>query len=182
MVDPEEWTRWAFENNMPESLIAFIRYRSNLLHDFKPSDIGKQDLPAYPCRRTWGMAGLLEKACPGSSIKVKHMTGFVGSGPASEYVAFQKVYQDMPDLDAIIDDPDEYPVPNPQTEISKLYAVTVGLSRRAKETNFAKIMKFVNRLPKEFQAFVIKDAYSSNRSMGKVPAFLKWAEENKVYL
>ena len=36
VVDTEDWVKWAIRHKMPTPLIAFIRFRPNLLDDFKP--------------------------------------------------------------------------------------------------------------------------------------------------
>jgi len=40
--DLEDWAAWAASNSLPAELIAFVRFRPNLLNDFTPSvDITK---------------------------------------------------------------------------------------------------------------------------------------------
>ena len=36
-VSPDDWVIWALNNNMPTELIAFIRFRPDLLDNFQPS-------------------------------------------------------------------------------------------------------------------------------------------------
>jgi len=47
-TDHEDWVKWALEKDLPTELIAFIRFRPELLHDFKPSN----DMINSPCPRT----------------------------------------------------------------------------------------------------------------------------------
>lgn len=49
----DDWVRWALTNGMPIELIAFIRYRPDLLHNFEPS----KDLVNTPSPRTVAAVG-----------------------------------------------------------------------------------------------------------------------------
>jgi len=53
--DLEDWCKWALENNMPPELVAFIRFRPNLLFDFTPT----KDLVNSSCPRTVANVGKL---------------------------------------------------------------------------------------------------------------------------
>src|SRR6185312_1193369 len=48
-VHLDDWCKWAVEHDLPPELIAFIRFRPNLLHAFDPQSTER----TFPCPRTW---------------------------------------------------------------------------------------------------------------------------------
>ncbi len=50
-----DWVAWALKADMPTELIAFIRFRPGLLHDFKPTN----EMKNTPCPRTVANVGRL---------------------------------------------------------------------------------------------------------------------------
>ena len=113
------------------------------------------------------------------SIYLNTIAGDVGTGAASEYVAFLDVYKDLPDINQIIQNPDTTPVP---AELSSKYALVGALTHRTKKTNFAKILIYINRLPKDFGVLYVKDSMKLTPSIISTDAFLSWSKENMEVL
>lgn len=70
-------------------MIAFLGYRPTLLHKLDHKS------PAWPSPRTWEMASRLHLA----NLPVDSA---IGEGAASEFRAYLALYNDLPDLDAIV--------------------------------------------------------------------------------
>lgn len=138
-VDVNDWTQWAFNNNIPHMLVAFIRYRPQLLSDFKPT----ADLTNSPSPRTWSNVAKIEAMNLPQDIELAAMGGAVGEGPAGEYLAFRQMAKTLPNLDAILLNPGKAPIPD---EASQLYATCMGLARKATATNFPSVLKYAERL------------------------------------
>jgi len=105
--DVDDWVKWAIKSRLPPELIAFVRFRPNLLHDFKPST----DLNNSPCPRTVHNVARLMHAGISPELQYEAFTGAAGEGFATELVGFMRVYQTLPDPDAILIDPDRADVP-----------------------------------------------------------------------
>ena len=87
--DLEGFKAYALETNVHEQIIAFLSFRSTLLHKIDPQQ------PAWPSPRSWVMASALHQV--GLDIAPA-----VGEGAASEFLAYIKLYQALPDLLAIL--------------------------------------------------------------------------------
>ena len=167
-VNVDDWVDWAIENDMPTELIAFIRFRPNLLHDFKPT----ADIINTPNPRTVANVGKIMNAGLPQETEYEMISGAAGEGFAAEFLGFLKVYRDFPDIEKLIANPDSADVPD---EPSTLFAVCGALSAKANKKNFGNIIKFTDRLPGEFQVLLIKDAIKRNKSLANSTEFSTWA-------
>ena len=115
-VDFDSFKSHALTIGIPEQLMAFLSFRTELLHKVDATR------PNWPSPRSWMMASrLMEAGLP--------IDAAVGDAAAAEYRAYLAVYRTLPDLDGIIDgqgDSVEFP-----TEMSTRYAVTIGLVMRS---------------------------------------------------
>ncbi|MCK5050777.1 MAG: ATP-binding protein [Candidatus Cloacimonetes bacterium] len=169
-VNTDDWVEWAIENDMPTELIAFIRFRPNLLHDFKPT----ADIINTPNPRTVANVGKMMNAGLPKDTEYEMISGAAGEAFATEFLGFLKVYRDLPDIDKLIADPENTDVPN---EPSTLFAVCGALSASAaaNKKNFGNIIKYTDRLPGEFQVLLIKDAIKRNNLLANTKEFSQWA-------
>jgi len=82
-----DWVSWALANNLPTELIFFIRYRPDLLFDFKPTN----EITNSPCPRTVHNVGKLMKMGVPKELEYELFTGAAGEGFAAEFVGFLTV-------------------------------------------------------------------------------------------
>lgn len=116
--DFDSFKAYALANRVHEQIIAFLSFRSNLLHKLDPQQ------PAWPSPRSWVMASLLHQA--GLDI-----TPAIGSETAAEFAAFIKLYETLPELTRILSNQGDA-IPFPE-EPSVRYATTIGLAVRAND-------------------------------------------------
>jgi hypothetical protein len=148
VTDLEDWSKWAIANDIEPVVIAFIRFRPELLHQFSRTE------KAYPTPRSWSFVSRIVKKSPGiPAVEHALFSGAVGVGAASEFSAFIRLYRQMPSLDGILLNPDSALVPD---EPSALYAVSAGLARRANAGNIARVMQYAERMPEEYNVLTIK--------------------------
>ena len=167
-VNVDDWVDWAIENDMPVELIAFIRFRPNLLHDFKPTG----DIINTPNPRTVAFVGGMMNSGLPKDAEYEIIAGAAGEGFAAEFLGFLKIYRDLPDIEKLITNPDEISVP---IEPSMLFAICGALSAKANKKNFANIIKYTDRLPAEFQVLLIKDTIKRNNALANTQEFSAWA-------
>lgn len=170
--DVDAWTNWAIGSGMPPELIAFIRFRPDLLHGFKPT----QDLEQSPCPRTWAFVGKLIGLSLPREIELAAYAGAVGEGAAVELMAFLEIYRSLPSLDAILLDPDAASIP---AEPSALYAVSAGLAARANAENCERVFRYAERLREaghgEFAVLLVRDALRRDGGIKDTAAFVRLA-------
>lgn len=180
MPTVEDWTAWAYKHNMPNELIAFVRFRPELLFKFDPT----KEIKNSPCPRTIAALGRLMQSQYPEEAFFELAEGAVGSGFATEFIAYRKIYREMPDLQQILEKPDEAPIP---TEPGVLYAVCTGLAKYGADLKKApNIVRYATRLGKagksEFEFMLMKDLRTVQPKMMTVKEYTKWLVEKEQIL
>jgi hypothetical protein len=179
-VNMDDWVAWAYANSIDERIIAFLRFRQDLLFDFDPS----HNPIAFPSPRSWEFAHRgLQKFDENHDLLTGALQACVGNAAGIELRAFIDSLDQMPDLDAIVNGED---IPAPR-EIDLQYAVAsalVGRAIRAKDTEEAaqvhgNILAYASRFPqREMGVMMVSDMH---RAIGEdifaVPEFTNWADK-----
>ena len=165
----DDWCTWAFGAGIDPLLIAFLRLRPNMLHDFLP------DRLSNPTPRSWEMVSTSVDVSMPRDAQMLACAGLVGEGAAAEYIGFRDLASKMPSIDAILVQPTKAEVP---TEPGVLYAVCTALAMRCTKANFDRVMSYLDRLPVEFSTMAVKDAITKDATITSSPAFTAWAVKN----
>ena len=168
-VSLDDWCAWAQDNDQPTEMIAFARFRPNLLHAFDPTQ------RSSPNPRSWHFACQIINGGLDRDTEFEMLKGTVGDGAAAEFVAFLQVYRDLPSIDQIMLDADGTPVP---TSPNVQYALATALGAKVKKDTFDRIMKYVDRMPVEFQVLMVRDSVRSVPAVASTKAFIKWSIAN----
>lgn len=170
-VDLESWCEWANVKKLSPILIGFIRFREELLHKMPQ---GEEN--SFPTPRAWAkVARLVDKS---EKIRQYLVQGLVGEGPAQEFEAFARTWARLPSIKEILANPKKAPVP-PADEPGVYYALSAALSRRATQDNFAAVIEYVARLPKEFSVFTVTDAVRHDAKLAKTRAYANWIVDHQ---
>lgn len=168
-TDTDDWCRWAIGAGLPIELVAFLRFRPELLHDWHPT----ADLTNGACPRTWAAAGRLLALPLPEEAKLDVLVGCVGKGHAHELLGFLDVFTSLPSLDGILLNPDSAPVPEDNPAVT--YAVVSGLSRKATEGNFTAIVTYANRFQnQDYATVLVKDSLARCPSLTTTRSFTLW--------
>jgi len=174
----DDWVDWAYASGIDERIIAFLRFRPELLFDFDPA----HNPVAFPSPRSWEFAHrALKKFEAAPDLLPGALQACVGPAAGIELSAFITNLDQMPDLDAITRGE---PVAVPR-EIDLQYAVAAALVGRAiraldgpdgREV-IGHILDYAGRLPeREMGVMLVSDLH---RAIGgrlfEVPAFANWA-------
>lgn len=122
----DDWVAWALERDVPPELIAFIRTRPDLLHDFKPTT----DMTNHPCPRTWARVAELMRLGLPQELALPAYAGAVGEGAATELMSFLRIVDQLPPIDAVLTDPRGIELPS---DPSVLYALVAALAHKGAE-------------------------------------------------
>ena len=175
----DDWVGWAYKMAIDERIIAFLRFRPELLFDFDPA----HNPVAFPSPRSWEFAHRgLKKFEDHPELLQGTLQACVGPAAGVELHAFINSLDQMPNLDAIVAG-EEVAVP---TEIDLQYAVAaalVGRAIRAKKQPdtlaiWGNILEYAQRFPqRERGVMLVSDLH---RAVGpeifEVPAFAAWAQ------
>ncbi len=179
-VNLDDWVAWAYSHGIDERVIAFLRFRPELLFDYDPA----HNPVAFPSPRSWEFAHrALRKFGDNPSVVVGSLQACVGPAAGIELHAFVENLEHLPDLDAILRG-EEVPVPKP---VDLQYAVASSLvarAIRAKDTPEAgevmgRILDYAGRFPqREMGVMLVSDMH---RAVGEplfaVPQFADWANQ-----
>lgn len=170
-VDVNDWTQWALANGIKTEIIAFLRFRPNLLHDFNPQKSEK----AFPSPRSWEFVSNILKNKPDTEIEFEMISGCVGEGAAAELLGFLKIFRSLPNPDVILLNPDKAPVPD---DPATLYAICGALARKSSDNTIDRLIDYAKRLPAEFSVLLVRDCVQACASVVNSRAFISWASDN----
>ena len=167
-VCPDDWQEWAVTANVAAKVRAFVRFRPALLFQFDPAANPR----AFPTPRSWQF---VSDVLPGTPAELLHaaVAGCVGDGAAAEFVGFLRLCRELPDLDAVLRDPDRAPVPRESAVLYALVGALVELCR-ADRAPLANFVRYASRLPDEFGLLAMRDAVAVNRTLVGLPAVQDW--------
>ena len=179
-VNLDDWVAWAYANGIDERLIAFLRFRPELLFEFDPA----HNPVAFPSPRSWEFAHrALQKFGANSRVLVEALQACVGPAAGIELHAFVDNLDKLPDIDAITRG-DAAPVPK-ETDLQ--YAVATALVGRAiqvrgngdAEKVYGHIIDYAGAFPqREMGVMLISDMHRAiGQELFQVPQFSRWAKD-----
>lgn len=177
VVDHQEWLDWASTKDIDHRICSFIRFKPDSLYTFKPDHTDK----TYACPRTWEFANALIRESGGKVDRemLPLLSGTLSEGVAREFVAFCGIYNDLPTMAAIRQNPKGISVPD---EPSVLFALTGAIATHMTMESVEQLMEFVNRLPVEFQVVTLRDVTRRNQVTRTHSAIQDWLKTAAVEL
>jgi hypothetical protein len=170
----EDWVEWAMRHDIHEAIVAFLKFRPELLNTFDPT---KREVSSFATPRSWTFLSRLLTTSPHAS-PYPLVVSTVGEAVATEFTAYLAIYKDLLTYEEIVENPDR----TPPTELATLYAITTMLAYRIKREDFPKVYRFLLRLPVEFQTAFFKDAVKKNPELLMTPEFTEWSKNNAEML
>ncbi len=179
-INLDDWVAWAYASGIDERVIAFLRFRQDLLFEFDAA----QNPVAFPSPRSWEFAHrALHKFEDYPELFSGALQACVGKAAGIELAAFIASLDQMPDLDAIVNGE---AVDTPK-EIDLQYAIAtalVGRAIRAKDTAetqkvYGNILNYANRFPqREMGVMMVSDMHRAiGQDIFSIPEFAGWADK-----
>lgn len=174
----DDWVAWAHATGIDARVIAFLRFRPDLLFDFDPA----RNPVAFPSPRSWEYAHrALGKFGGAPELLLDAVQACVGPAAGVEFKAFVNNMSELPDIDAIARG-ESSPVP---PGIDLQYGVAAALVRRAVQVRdlphaamvYGNILKYARVFPqREMGVMLVTDMHRSiGRPLFAVPEFSEWA-------
>lgn len=164
-----DWCAWALANDIPTHMVAFLRYRPDLLSAFVPT----ADFTQSPSPRTWANAAEVESWKLPREAESEALAGAVGPGAATEYLAFRAMAASLVTADQIMLDPHNAALPGTPAE---LYATATALAAKVNAANFERAMVYCGRLHDgakgEYAVLCIRDAIRRDAKIQQSRAFI----------
>lgn len=170
------WKEWAIKKDINYKVLGFLSFRQNYLMSF---DASSEDL-AFATPRSWEMvSNILNNIDDSISKMYPLISGLVGTGIASEFKTWEKVYKDLPDLDDIFDGK----MPKLPQNTDAMYALVSSMTVYAKEhkndlNKISNSIKYANLLPADFSVLLMKDYMYLEKDyktkLMSIPEFSMW--------
>jgi len=165
-IDVNSWIEnFALPNSINPFVIAFLKSFPHRIYNFQ----------AIP--RTFEMLSkvLAVYNVPDSTLH-EIIIGTIGPETGHEFFQFYKLAQSIPSIDAILNDPENAPVP---TDVGIMHALSTALVYKADRTNFENIIKYSKRIGhREIEVFLIVACTKKDADLLSVPAYLTWHNDN----
>jgi hypothetical protein len=176
VVDPNEWCDWAMANGVDHRITDHIKFKPSNLYTFSPDHTDA----TYACPRTWEFENrLMPLFDDGSKDFLPVSAGVLSEGVAREFNTHLKIYDSLPKPEFIASNPEKAMVPS---EPSIMYAVTGSVANHLSSDNAGQMMKYVKRLPKEFQVVTLRESVRRNKDMLAHPVMRDWISTSAVEL
>ena len=175
-VNLDDWAVWAYRNHIDERIIAFLRFRPDLLFDFNP----EHNPVAFPTPRSWEFSHrALHKFADHPNLLQGGLEACVGKAAGVELFAFIQSVENLPDIDAIArGESRECPA-----EIDLQYAVATSLVTRAIRAHgdaemLGHILDYAGVFKqREMGVMLVSDLHrATGAKLFAVPQFANWAE------
>lgn len=191
-VSFESFNHWAVNNNINPYVLGYLSFdRSKLMSQ----DLSLDDL-AFATPRSWNfVSNIMNGAENGIDLdSLYHLiSACVGTGNAMEFLAFCKVYKELPEIkDVLLGDMSIYPKTN-----DALYAFIASAStyiikhsnnndkNRISLTELDNLCEYAERFPADFAALLYKNLSASeeiNKLLLKSHAYKNWCVKNRKLL
>lgn len=163
------WVDWAIDHGIDPSLIACIRFDSDMLNTYevhigavedKHGKKGRGKGYAFATERTWFKFDQFLKNNPNATDEVICAvgTGLLGAAPALSYIGFRQTWQNMPPIQTIFIDPNSAMLPE---DAATQFAVCTALAAQVNVTNIPNALQYVDRFTamgrSELAVLFIKD-------------------------
>lgn len=181
-VNLDDWVAWAYANGIDERIVAFLRFKPELLFDFDVARNAAGEM-AFPSPRAWEFAHrALRKFGDRPELLAGALAACVGQAAGIECAAFIESAQRLPDIDAICAGA---PVQVPQ-EIDLQYALASALAARALRLRGApeapqvwgRILECARSFPqREMGVMLVADMHRGiGQPLFSLPQFAGWAQ------
>ena len=175
-TDADQWVKWAIANKIDERVISFIRWKPDLLNDFEPTN----DLKNTPSPRTnFNVSRILKMNLP-FEVTDELVGGAVGDGYRMEFMAFLKIWTELPNVKSIFLNPDTADVPDDSPSV--MYALTGAVAAQASKSNMESICIYSERIPPEFSVKMIMQCIEHDPDVQQTKAFIRWSEAHHEFL
>lgn len=179
-TDVEDWAEWAIREELPFSVINFVRWKPAMLLSFDPTF----KMTNSPSPRTVYHACKIMQAGYPKEVENEMLQGACGEAWVIEWMAFRTFEAQLPNINKILTDPDKGEIP---PEAHMMYALCGALAERANEQTFANIVAYSNRVAStqtikgsklsgrpDFSIMLIKDCLLKDAKLRKNKAYLAW--------
>jgi len=164
--DIAAWSNWAGRNGISPTVIGFLNFRSELLHDFDSSNPVK----AFATPRSWEFAANdFEDTEMPAAERLAAISGDVGEGAAIQLSGFADIMASIRPIEDIIADPMGVPV---EDRLDLQWAMATHVAGHMTKANADPLHQFLTRLEPEMVVMAWTLAINRDEDITDTNAFL----------
>ena len=164
--DFEIWKEdFAFPRGIDPMIVSFLNFRPNLFYTFDKRRKNASE-KTFATPRSYELASDALKTGLDNGILRSVLSGCLGEGVATEFVAFRRVYKDLPNIhDLFSGKYDQVPsMDKPDVLYALVGALTAFVKGQSEGIPFEmamdKMLEYAQKLPPEFAVLTLRDAHS----------------------
>jgi hypothetical protein len=171
-VDWKLWSLWASSNHLATEIISYINHVPSKLMNFDPNHEDR----TFSCPRTWEFSSrILSHKGMTREEKLPSLAGCLGEAIAFEFITYCDVYKHIPSYDNIKANPKTISITD---EPMMLAALSGMVGSHLTIPDIPNVMKYIHRLPMEFQVFALRDAVKRTPKMMQETEISEWLTIN----
>ena len=164
---------WALGKGINPFIVAFLRMHKELLHNMDGTDGVRAPTP-----RGWVSAakyvGVKDK-----NTRLHLLTGRLGETAAAQFNTFYELYPHVPQIDRILADPKNHPLPE-ATNPAVMWMTVSGLAAAAKPKTIGSIIVYAQRMGADYENACVLDCERVNKDVTDTKAFNDWKVGKKL--
>ena len=170
--------KYALTQNIDYRIAAFLEFKPDYVHHFKPD----HDDLTFAAPRTWMFLDKLIRGEPVTDADLPLVAGCISSGVGAEFIAFCKIFDQVPKLADILADPLKARCPESDDNPSLVYAVAGSMAQHANKDNIDKLVPYIERMLMEYQVIAFRHIMARDASLIAHDAMKDWIARNSKEL
>ncbi len=172
----DSWKAWAIKKRINGKVIGFLSFRQSYLMQF---DASSEDL-AFATPRSWEMvSNILNNVNNDVDQMYPFIAGLVGSGTATEFRTWSKIYNKLPAIEDIFEGKNPTLPDNTDDMYALISAMTEYASKHKDDMkSIANSIRYADRMPPDFSTVLMKDYMYIDKDykakLISIPEFSKW--------
>lgn len=155
-INVEDWIEWAWDHGIDHRIISYIsQFGVTKLMDFNPDHKDH----TFCCPRTWGFMSNLIKDRKIDAAEIANnqslYAGVISSGVALEFLNYTQIFDELPAIERIIQDPDGVEMPK---TTSHKYAIITMMIANMSVANFPNFLKYAKRMEKSLEVLMVRSS------------------------
>lgn len=172
----DDFIDYAQKNDLFLAIVAFLRYQPDKLLDFDARTL------TFPSPRAWEFVSRAYKyGKMEADVELPVVTGLIGAGNAHSFIGFMRIWDQMPDLDDLLEKPATTRLPNAETPAAS-YAIVTALAHRAEKTTMKAIVTYLERMQAEYQSVCMRDIFKRDPKLADLKVCEEWLRKNVEFI
>lgn len=175
----EDFEEWLKDVGLPQKydkrVIAYLSQYPGRLMDFKPDHTDK----TFCCPRTWEFAHRIISPMGSLEGKTPLLAGTITAGIAADFVTFCEVFDKIPKIGDIMNDPDNHFIPR---DNATKWATISSLLEHVDKDSLDVLARYANRFDLSFRILFFRSVMITDKTLRQEKPFVKAMLELANYL